>query len=66
MAIIDRRGKPLPPTHPFATPRVLFGFRRPRATPKDSAPDAPKDANVGDQKLAGDDRAGQQLDGEKP
>jgi hypothetical protein len=29
MPVINRRGRPLPLTHPFATPRVVFGQRRP-------------------------------------
>jgi hypothetical protein len=49
MSVIDRRGKPLPPTHPFATPRVVFGQGRPHpmAEAPSLEPDAPTLANVG-------------------
>jgi hypothetical protein len=36
MPVIDRRGKPLPPTHSFAAPRVILGpgrQQRPRQVP---------------------------------
>ena len=43
MPVIDRRGQPLPPTHPFATPRVIFGVKPPPGwKPKQTGPEAPK------------------------
>jgi len=30
MPVMDRRGKALPATHPFAAPRVIFGRWRPQ------------------------------------
>jgi hypothetical protein len=49
MPVIDRRGKPLPPTHPFATPRVVFGRRRPQrlAEMPPQHPDSQTLPNVG-------------------
>jgi len=40
MPVIDRRGKRLPPTHPFAAPRVVFGQGRLQRPAEVSPPDA--------------------------
>jgi hypothetical protein len=48
MPVRDRRGKPLPPTHPFATPRVLFGQGRPQRPAKAPQPEAPTLLRVDD------------------
>ena len=36
MPFIDSRGKPLDPDHPFATPRIIFGAKRPAPSPTPS------------------------------
>jgi hypothetical protein len=49
MPVINRRGKPLPPTHPFATSRVVFGQGRAHRMVEIPLlqPDAPTLPNVG-------------------
>lgn len=44
MPVIDDRGKPLPPGHPFERPLIAFGQKRPNSSGSDSAPSpAPAD-----------------------
>jgi hypothetical protein len=42
MPVIDRRRQPLSPDHPFATPRVFFGMKKPVPPTKPAPPADPK------------------------
>jgi hypothetical protein len=37
MPVIDRRGQPLPPDHPFAQPTIVIGGRRPAPREKSTS-----------------------------
>lgn len=36
MPVIDNRGKPIDPDHPFANPCIVFGMKRPDSSPTPS------------------------------
>jgi hypothetical protein len=43
MPVIDRRGQPLPPNHPLAQFRIVFGVKRLMPTAKTAPPSETKD-----------------------